>query len=53
MALADRIAVMYRGRIMGVVAPDTPREVLGLMMAGVPLEEALASQSDSTQEEAR
>lgn len=52
-ALADRIAVMYRGRIMGVVAPDTPREVLGLMMAGVPLEEALASQSDSTQEEAR
>ena len=52
-ALADRIAVMYRGRVMGVVAPDTPREVLGLMMAGVPLEEALASQSDSTQEEAR
>lgn len=52
-ALADRIAVMYRGRIVGIVAPDTPREVLGLMMAGVPLEEALASQSDSTQEEAR
>ncbi len=52
-ALADRIAVMYRGRVIGIVAPDTPREVLGLMMAGVPLEEALASQSDSTQEEAR
>ena len=33
-ALADRIAVMYRGRIVGIVAPETPREVLGLMMAG-------------------
>ncbi|RJF43198.1 ABC transporter ATP-binding protein [Actinomyces sp. 2119] len=33
-ALSDRIAVMYRGRVTGVVTPDTPREVLGLMMAG-------------------
>jgi simple sugar transport system ATP-binding protein len=33
-ALADRIAVMYRGRIIGIVPGDTPREVLGLMMAG-------------------
>ena len=39
-ALADRIAVMYRGRIVGVVGADTSREVLGLMMAGVPYEEA-------------
>ena len=38
--LADRIAVMYRGRIVGVVGADTPRDVLGLMMAGVPAEEA-------------
>jgi len=38
--LADRIAVMYRGRIVGVVPGDTPRDVLGLMMAGVPLDEA-------------
>jgi simple sugar transport system ATP-binding protein len=44
-ALADRIAVMYRGRIVGIVPPDTSREVLGLMMAGVPTEEALASAS--------
>ncbi|MDR2381797.1 MAG: ABC transporter ATP-binding protein [Bifidobacteriaceae bacterium] len=43
-ALADRIAVMYRGRILGVVPGDTPREVLGLMMAGVPLEAAQAGQ---------
>jgi simple sugar transport system ATP-binding protein len=33
-ALADRIAVMYRGGIVGIVPGDTPRDVLGLMMAG-------------------
>jgi general nucleoside transport system ATP-binding protein len=33
-ALADRIAVMYRGRVVGIVKGDTPRDVLGLMMAG-------------------
>ncbi|MBN9178715.1 MAG: ABC transporter ATP-binding protein [Microbacterium sp.] len=33
-ALADRIMVMYRGRIIGIVPGDTPRDVLGLMMAG-------------------
>ncbi len=42
-ALADRVAVMYRGRVVGIVPPDTPRDVLGLMMAGVPYEEAVAS----------
>jgi simple sugar transport system ATP-binding protein len=31
---------MYRGRIVGIVPPDTPRDVLGLMMAGVPQSEA-------------
>lgn len=33
-ALGDRIAVMYRGGIVGIVPGNTPREVLGLMMAG-------------------
>ncbi|QWL29726.1 ABC transporter ATP-binding protein [Rathayibacter toxicus] len=33
-ALADRIAVMYKGTIIGIVPADTPRDVLGLMMAG-------------------
>ena len=33
-ALADRILVMYRGGIVGIVPGDTPRETLGLMMAG-------------------
>ncbi len=41
-ALADRIAVMYRGRIVGIVPGDTDRDVLGLMMAGVPHDEAIA-----------
>lgn len=50
--LADRIAVMYRGRIVGIVPADTPRDALGLMMAGVPKEEALAqSGTHSTHEE--
>jgi simple sugar transport system ATP-binding protein len=35
LALADRIAVMYRGKIVGIVGPETPRETLGKMMAGV------------------
>jgi len=33
-ALADRIMVLYRGRIVGIVPADTPRDVLGLMMTG-------------------
>ena len=33
-ALSDRIMVLYRGRIVGIVPSDTPRDVLGLMMAG-------------------
>jgi len=33
-ALSDRIMVMYRGRIVGIVPGDTSRETLGLMMAG-------------------
>jgi simple sugar transport system ATP-binding protein len=34
-ALADRIAVMYRGRVIATVPPETPREEIGLLMAGV------------------
>jgi ABC-type uncharacterized transport system ATPase subunit len=34
--LSDRIAVIYEGRIMGIVDPDTAtREEVGLMMAGI------------------
>jgi simple sugar transport system ATP-binding protein len=33
-ALADRIMVLYRGKVVGIVPADTPRETLGLMMTG-------------------
>lgn len=40
--LSDRIAVMYEGRIMGIVARGQATvEQIGLMMAGIPQEEAL------------
>jgi simple sugar transport system ATP-binding protein len=39
-ALSDRVAVMYRGKVVGVVASDTPRDELGLMMAGASRTEA-------------
>jgi simple sugar transport system ATP-binding protein len=38
--LSDRIAVMYEGKIMGIVKPcETTIEELGLMMGGTPLSE--------------
>ncbi|WP_084118058.1 ABC transporter ATP-binding protein [Kocuria marina] len=40
-ALADRIAVFFHGRLMGIVGPDTPREALGRMMAGEPTDSVL------------
>lgn len=40
LALADTIAVMYRGRVIGVVPGGTDRDVLGLMMAGIAPEQA-------------
>ncbi|WP_298332349.1 ABC transporter ATP-binding protein [Haloactinopolyspora sp.] len=39
-ALADRIVVMYRGSIVGIVPGDTDRDALGLMMAGIAPEKA-------------
>jgi len=32
--LSDRVAVMYGGKIVGIVSPDTPTEKIGLMMTG-------------------
>ena len=38
LSIADRIAVMFNGRLMGIVQSEqTDHEMLGLMMAGVPL----------------
>jgi ABC-type uncharacterized transport system ATPase subunit len=39
-ALADRIAVIYEGRITGFRPPDTPAGELGLLMAGASSDEA-------------
>ncbi len=40
LALSDRIAVMYRGRITGVVTPEhATAETMGLLMAGLPVAE--------------
>jgi general nucleoside transport system ATP-binding protein len=42
LALGDRIAVMYRGRISGVVDPSISREDIGLLMTGASVEVASA-----------
>jgi simple sugar transport system ATP-binding protein len=49
LALGDRIVVMYRGQVIGIVPGHTSRDALGLMMAGCPMDEALATAgSDET-----
>jgi ABC-type uncharacterized transport system ATPase subunit len=40
LGLADRILVMYRGRIIGELPAGASRDEVGLMMAGVPAEKA-------------
>ena len=45
--LADRIAVLYQGRLMGIVPAGTSRGELGLMMAGMSAEEAQAHRTDA------
>lgn len=42
-ALADRIAVFFHGELIGIVSNDTPRNILGQMMAGATYEEARES----------
>ena len=51
LALADRIAVIYRGRIVGVVdRADANRELIGLLMAGA-VDEAAAVEPVGGEEE--
>ena len=38
LALGDRIAVMFEGKISGIVEPSTSRESIGLLMAGHTME---------------
>ena len=44
LTMSDRLAVMCKGEIMGILddPAETPVEVVGLMMGGTPLEEAFA-----------
>jgi general nucleoside transport system ATP-binding protein len=51
MALADRIAVMYRGKILATLPPHTPREQIGLLMAGIT--DRAASRPDGSAAEER
>ncbi|PVE16655.1 ABC transporter ATP-binding protein [Arthrobacter sp. Bz4] len=44
--LADRIAVLHRGKLMGVVPGDTTRDILGLMMAGMTADEAFGQSAE-------
>ena len=50
--LADRIAVLFAGRLMGIVPGKSSRALLGLMMAGLTAEEA-QEQMDSQQDPAQ
>lgn len=46
-SLSDRIAVIYKGKIVAEVSPDTPREEIGRFMAGAELEGADATIPDA------
>ena len=50
LALADRIAVMYRGKIIGVLPGGASRDAVGLMMAGVAPEQAQAEAAEHPSE---
>ena len=39
MSLSDRIAVMYKGAIIGEADPSVPVEEIGLLMAGAKVKE--------------
>ncbi len=49
MELADRIAVLYKGKLVGIVPAGTGRDVLGLMMAGLSPESAHADTATKNQ----
>ena len=48
LSLADRIGVMYKGRIVAIVRPDeVTREEIGLLMAGAEIGARTASPAPS------
>ena len=50
LALSDRIAVMYGGRIIGILPAGASRDEVGLMMAGVAREKAHAEAEEHPSE---
>jgi simple sugar transport system ATP-binding protein len=50
LGLADRIAVMYRGRIIGEVPAGTSADEIGLLMAGSSTESAQDGPASGTAE---
>ena len=46
LGLADRILVMYRGAIIGELPGGASRDEVGLMMAGVPADQAVAEAAE-------
>ncbi len=50
-ALADRIAVFFHGQLMGLVPADTPRSIVGQMMAGHSYEQIMADLSLQEQQQ--
>ena len=46
LGLADRILVMYRGKIIGELPAGASRDEVGLMMAGVPADQAIAAAAE-------
>jgi ABC-type sugar transport system ATPase subunit len=47
LGLADRIVVLYRGKIIGELPGGASRDEVGLMMAGVPADQAHAQAEQS------
>jgi ABC-type uncharacterized transport system ATPase subunit len=52
LGLADRIAVMFRGRVIGEVPAGTSAEKIGLLMAGANVESTRDGPAAATQEDA-
>ncbi len=46
LGLADRILVLYRGKIIGELPGGASRDEVGLMMAGVPADQAIAEAAE-------
>ena len=51
LSLSDRVVVMYDGKIVAEVTPDTPRDQIGRLMAGATADATETDQPDGDQQE--